>query len=60
MRGVCMVLCMIHVGCKIYALYSASLVLVWCMYGAFMTKIILKKNNKPVHIAKLKGCGLVQ
>ena len=60
MRGVCMVLYMIHVGCKIYALYSASLVLVWCMYGAFMTKIILKKNNKPVSVSKLEDYGFVQ
>ena len=63
MYGVYMVLCRVHVGCmygKKRALFGATLVHVWCRYGAFMTKIILKKNNKPVHLPNSNGSGLVQ
>ena len=51
----CFVGCM-YVACtgKKRALCGATLVHVWCMYSVFMTKIILEKNNKPVHEAKLK------
>ena len=30
------------------------------MYIAFVTKIILKKNNKPLHLVNSNGYGLVQ
>ena len=62
--------CVVHVWCfvgcmygaytvKITALFSACWVHVWCMYCVFLTKIILRKNNKPVHVAKLGKMAVV-
>ena len=44
MYGACMVLCTVHVWC-ISDLWEQFLSVVWCMYGAFMTKIIQRRTT---------------